>query len=297
MLITKLEGIVLSKALFKERNLIANILLRDGQKCSVLFYGGAGGGKNKKGGLIEVGHLLQIELRPSGSLGKGQYLAVAKEWMPLWSPDRIRYFYPAYLLCCLFLELVEKTSPENDPSSPQKEQMVEQKGGTFRVLSNALFFLNQDLLNSKIEQNSSRLDLHLAIFLGKILAELGLYPNYQECLFCGFDFFGHSQIAPSLSGPFFIDRGGLSCALCQKQSPHSVEMNWPYFFYGIWHQKYPDLLNSWGAEESRIFNRSDFKIMSQMLLKYFNYHTNVTGPSMRTFLASSISIQALEVQA
>ncbi len=44
----KIEGILIKKIPYKERDIIGTLLLRSGMQVSAIFYGGAGGGKNKK---------------------------------------------------------------------------------------------------------------------------------------------------------------------------------------------------------------------------------------------------------
>ncbi len=273
---TKIEGIVLSKSLFKERNLIAHILLRNGEKCPVLFYGGAGGGAKKKSSLVEVGHLLKIELRPSQNSKGESALATAKEWSLVWSAERIRYSYPSFVLSCFYLEVCQKISPE---LSSFHHLLNNSSGeGTFRVLSNALFFLNGDLSDGQIPFS----DLHLALFLAKVLAEMGLYPAYRECLFCASSFFESGPLGDKLnlcpSGMLYLDKGGISCADCDSGIADSGgRVHWPKFFYQIWHQKYPELLKKFKQEINT--GENEFKLISQILLKYFKFHTQVDGPS------------------
>ena len=45
---SKIEGIVTSKIPYDERHIIANVILRNGKKVSVVFYGGRGGGPKQK---------------------------------------------------------------------------------------------------------------------------------------------------------------------------------------------------------------------------------------------------------
>lgn len=275
---TKIEGIVLSKNLFKERNIVAHILLRNGEKCSVLFYGGAGGGAKKKSSLLEVGYLLKIELRPSHKYGGENNLVIAKEWSLIWSADKIRYSYPSFLLSCFFLEICQKVSPE---LSTFKDLRNDSSGeGAFRVLSNALYCLNTD----QDEKGKSDLDLHLALFLAKILAEMGLYPAYRECLFCASTFFEagptSDRLVANAPGLLHLDKGGVSCALCAERGlghvDSAVQIHWPKFFHVIWHQKYPELLKRF--KEEIALGENEFKLISQILLKYFKFHTQVEGP-------------------
>ncbi len=194
---TKIEGIVLSKTIFRERDIISTLLLRSGKNISVLFPGGAGGGKKKKSSLVELGHMLKIELRKSKSSSD---LYGAKEWQALWQGDAIRLDHRAFFLMCFFLEVSKELSfGENlhDDNFRYDQNSV----GNFRVLSNALYYIDEALIaeNFVIEN-------HCILFLSKILQEQGLFPIINECVCCGARKSGR-QLIPS--------QGGFACSDCQ----------------------------------------------------------------------------------
>ena len=58
----QLEGILVHKAIHKERDLIGTLLLRDGTLVNLYFYGGRGGGKSQKGSILELGFMLKVKL-------------------------------------------------------------------------------------------------------------------------------------------------------------------------------------------------------------------------------------------
>ena len=80
----KVEGIVIQKTPFKERDIICHLLLRTGKTLAVYFYGGRGGGKKAKGSIIETGFMLSVELqRQRKTLDSPMH--IAKEYSLIWS--------------------------------------------------------------------------------------------------------------------------------------------------------------------------------------------------------------------
>src|SRR5690554_2497522 len=104
----KLEGLIIHKTLYKERDLICKLLLRDGHVCSLYFYGGRGGGKKNKGSLLELGYMVSVvvDIRHRGL---NQQLQVAKEWSLIWQHQEIRKDYKAFYFLSFICEVLQKT--------------------------------------------------------------------------------------------------------------------------------------------------------------------------------------------
>ena len=166
---TKVEGIILSKLPYKERDLIAQLLLRGGRRLSVLFKGGRGGGKKKKATGLELGYMLKVDL----SRGKSSTeLFVAREWSLLWGHRQLRDDHRRFYLACFYLEMIRMISVEADLFSVEES---EDQLGLFRVLSNGLFYL---------EDGGGDYHAHLFMFLAKLMQELGIYPSLGKCCYC-----------------------------------------------------------------------------------------------------------------
>ena len=91
----KIEGIILAKNLFKERDLICRLLLRNGKQVSVLCYGGQGGGRRMKSSLIELGHLLSLEISRFRRNHQGMYSS--REYSLVWHHRYLRKPSPGLL--------------------------------------------------------------------------------------------------------------------------------------------------------------------------------------------------------
>lgn len=168
---TKIEGILLSKLPFKERHLICHLLLRSGKKIGVIFYGGMGGGKKQKSTILELGHMLKIELKETH---KQKDLYSAKEWSLLWSHEKIRTNHQAFYLMCFYLELMTKISQEDHLDGDYDVDSCQD--GNFRVLSNALVFLENSLKEGTFQKEAA-----FSIFIGKLLLEQGIFPHLDNC--------------------------------------------------------------------------------------------------------------------
>ena len=99
-----LEGIILFKTPLKERDVIANVLLRSGKTLRVYFYGGRGGGKAQKGSILEVGNLISFTLRT----GKSTQLKIAKESKLKWKPEMVPKKSRLFIYCFFFAKLLER---------------------------------------------------------------------------------------------------------------------------------------------------------------------------------------------
>ena len=178
LMVTKIEGILISKMAYQDRHIIGKILLRNGQVLNCLFYGGKGGGRYKKGTVLELGNMLQIELQVSGR-GNNSGLHRAKEWKRMWSHLKIRGEYRAFYLMCLYFELILKLSPEASLNGDY-DLHNEEHEGLFRILSNALVYLDNNIPGKDIDTINQ-----FGVFLGKILIVLGIYPRIDNCVLSG----------------------------------------------------------------------------------------------------------------
>lgn len=171
----QIEGIIIHKTPYKDRDLICRLLLRSGKTVSVYFYGGRGGGKTHRGSILDFGHMVQVELA-SNKKKLETNLMMAKEYKLLWSAQRTREDFRGFYLCIFFLELIGKIAVEDDLEG-FKDHGHE---GLFNVLSNSLFFLDQAVKDDVF-------DLHtqLFIFLAKLSIQLGVSLDIENCLFCG----------------------------------------------------------------------------------------------------------------
>jgi recombinational DNA repair protein (RecF pathway) len=173
---TKVEGIILSKTPYQERHLICRLLLRSGEKISAIFYGGQGGGKKKKSSLLEVGHLIKVEITRSK---KTAQIFSIKEWSLVWHHDLIRNNHKAFYMLCFFLELSDKLVVEADLFEGTYEQN-KNSDTIFKVLSNAIFHLERRLKFDEV-----LLENDLFTFIAKILIQEGIFPERTNCVLSG----------------------------------------------------------------------------------------------------------------
>ena len=172
----KVEGVLLSKRPFRERDLIARLLLRNGKRVDILFYAGQGGGKKLKSSLLQLGYLICVEINRVPSNHQGMYSS--REYSIGWQHVRIQYSYQAFYLLCFYLELVAKIAPEDNLLGSEGGAGKGDYYGLFRVLSNSLFYLEKALAHREFSRGRS-----LALFLSKLIMELGITPNLNTCLY------------------------------------------------------------------------------------------------------------------
>lgn len=209
----KIEGLLLSKVPLQDRHIIGKLLLRNGKYVSVLFYGGQGGGKKQKSSTLEIGHMLKVELAYSRSTTD---LYKSKEWSALWFHKKIRENYKAFYLMCLFVEVTSKLSLEENLHDEHRDSDLSLVG-LFRVLSNALTFLDKKLISPDFNHYN-----HFLLFLGKLLIEQGVFPQRKLCQFCD------TELAPLKKMSLVIDKGGFSCASCVAESHLGGRFLWQF---------------------------------------------------------------------
>ena len=195
----KIEGLLISKIPFKERDLIGKVLLRNGKYVSIIFHGGRGGGTKKKSSVLELGFMLSVDLQWSRG---GSELYRAKEWNLVWTHHHIRNHTKAFYLLCFFCEVMGLISFEENLHDSDDDGELQ---GLFRVASNALFFCEKEL-----EKKNLEIHKHLLLFLSKLLLEQGVFPRIESCRVCG-NFLNQFETLSLVS-----DKGGFACERCQR---------------------------------------------------------------------------------
>lgn len=193
-----IEGILINKTPYKERDIICHMLLRSGRTLALYVYGGQGGGKKSKGSILELGHMLACELSPRRK-NLDSEIQIVKEYKLLWNPNHIRNDFKAFYLMSFFLEFIGKISVEEDLDLPANEHE-----GLFNVLSNALFYMDK-----ACEQKQFDSYIHLFIFLAKLSIQLGITPDTESCLFCGVGLQENMCL-------FTPQDGGFACSDCSS---------------------------------------------------------------------------------
>ncbi|HAZ11907.1 MAG TPA: hypothetical protein DCY86_03900 [Bdellovibrionales bacterium] len=207
------------------------LLLRDGQVAHVLLYGGRGGGKHQKGSDIELGHLCHGVV--SGRSSSDGLLA-GKEFEATWCHQKIRHDYKAYALCCFFLETINKLAPQasihdweevDENESVHNDEMV----GFFRVLSNALIYLDRSL------NTQANLPGQLALFVSKLMLELGIFPILEKCVLSGV------PLSSQLRLGLLAEKGGFADAGLIADGRHGASQTplWK-FLLQVRETRYPD---------------------------------------------------------
>ena len=203
-----LEGIVIHKTPFKERDIIAKLLLRSGKVINLYFYGGRGGGKYAKGSILEIGYMLKVTLAPQRKKIETD-LHVVKEYGLLWEAKSIRSNYQAFYLLSLYAEIIQKISLEEDIEHQSDEQ-----AGIFKVFSNAIYSLDQS-----IAKNNYNLYQQLFILLAKLTLDLGILPDFEQCLHC------HIELDKTELALFEPHQGGFTCSECLLRADQFVSQD------------------------------------------------------------------------
>ena len=256
-MISKLEGILVSKTPFKEKHFIGRLILRNGKKASVLFYGGRGSLK-KKASYIDSGHMIQITLAP---YKRDPSMVQTKEWSLVWAPEIVRNSVKHFFLLCFFMEVVDRIAPPHDFEDEDFSDLSSQ--GIFRVLSNSLYMLDKEKVNGC--DNAS---FHMFTFLGKLLLHQGLFPLRDECCFCG------EELRHRKEAILVASQGGFSCHSCSNINENSN-------LEGVRMLRALDLVAS---IEFRDFvpSREIGKSLSWPLFDYFCYQYQLSPNSFKT---------------
>ena len=169
------EGLILDKTPFQDRHLICRLLMRSGQKISVMFYGGRGGGKKKLPSVLDLGVMVRLHPvvgRTTGSLYK------SRQWSVLWRHEGIRQCYRSFGLLCFYLEVAAKMALEGDWRREDGPRPYGQR--LFSATGNALKLLEE---NSRRKNRSPYFESSL--FLAKVLIAEGVFPEVSRCMATG----------------------------------------------------------------------------------------------------------------
>jgi hypothetical protein len=166
-----LEGIIIQKTPYKDRDIIAKFLLRSGKVVNLYFYGGRGGGKHNKGSILELGYMLKVTLAPRRKAIE-QDIKIAKEWKLIWEAGSLRTnFHGFYYLSFLF-EIAQKISLDFDSSDPDNNEHA----GIFNIISNSIFYLDKSIKDENFDLFSQAF-----LMLGKLNFQNGGF-TCRECL-------------------------------------------------------------------------------------------------------------------
>lgn len=201
-----LEGILIHKTNYRDRDIIGKLLLRSGKVIDVYFYGGRGGGKQQKGSILELGYMLKVTFAPKRKKGITA-MDIAKEWSLIWEAKNIRKNFHAFYLLNFLFELTAKIAIGYDEDS---DSHIDDQVGLFKIISNSLYHLDV----ACIDQSINIFD-HLFAMLGKLSFELGILPDLKKCLYCHDDLEGIELLK------FEPQNGGFSCADCLMSKDQS----------------------------------------------------------------------------
>jgi DNA repair protein RecO len=211
----KVDGIILRKTPYKEKDLICEMLLRSGELLSLYFYGGRGSSKKKSSSLLEVGYFLSVVV--NDRVVNEETMKTAKEWTLKWESSQIRLNHKAFYLMSFFCEMILKIAT---PYDARNENMRNEHQGLFNVLSNALFNLD-----AAIAQKLFHSERHLFFFITKLIHHTGITPDLEHCLFC------ECELQGTHAAYFNIQDGGFSCHDCANQRENesvSLELQFGY---------------------------------------------------------------------
>lgn len=252
---TKVEGLLISKIPFGDKHFIGKLLLRSGKKISAVFYGAKGGGKKRSSSLADLGHMLAVEL---GRSKHGEHLYPAKEWSLIWAPKKIREDYKALSLMSLYFEIVSKFCLED-----HLEEGEDVHDGPFRVLSNAVFFLEDSLKRGDFKPYEQ-----LLLFLGKVFHDQGIFPKMSSCVFCDRDLEGLNQMS------LVYDQGGFSCNLCLGPQSEGVGRDAWKFLKEVRSTTYQEF-------SFKSLEFQSIKSLCQLLLGHFCYQFHLEEKQFR----------------
>ena len=254
-MINRIEGILISKIPFQEKHIIGKLILRNGKRATVLFYGGRGSLK-KKSSYLDLGHMIKVEVAP---YKRDSSMVKSKEWSLVWAPHKVRSSIKLFFLLCFYMEVVDKIAPCHDFEDEAFSDLSSQ--GIFRVLSNALYFLENREVRGQ-----------MVLFLGKLLLHQGLFPRRDICCFCGRSF-------PEGMALFLVpDHGGFSCVLCFDRSEkvdREIEYGDDVLHHFLGDVTEVEYKNFYFSEK---FNTS----ISQSLFHYFCYQYQLRPESFKS---------------
>lgn len=245
-------------------------MLRNGQLGELLVYGGKGGGRHQKGSEVEIGHLCRWEVTNLKKSSESGLIGV-KNPTAVWRHNHIRNQFRAYALTCLFSEIILKLAPVYEFHPEMGDHNLDHVGH-FRVLSNALFLIDQSVSPEKMENKLEKTFLpskHLALFLAKLMQELGLYPLLEKCLFSELKIADHAEENIYL----MQEQGGFAIEGHQSDDRNFYNHRAIYnFLCKVRTTRYQDF----SLEDS--LEGDDLKV----LLDYFFYHTHLKSFDLKS---------------
>ncbi|EQC44709.1 DNA repair protein RecO C-terminal domain-containing protein [Bacteriovorax sp. Seq25_V] len=180
-----IEGVLINKFPYQDKHIVGHLLLRNGLKVSVMFYGGQGGGKNQKGSILQLGYMFKIT---TSKVKQHFEMLSAKEYNEKWCHANLAGNPLSFYMLCFFCEFIDKFSPQAG-SKDDLDLDHEHHGGLFRLLSNAIFFLEKRCKEDKFDQSEA-----LLTFLSKAMVEMGIFPRSEACCVSGEPITGNEEI-------------------------------------------------------------------------------------------------------
>ncbi len=132
-------------------------------------------------------------------------LYTAKEWSALWYHKKIRENHNAFILLCLYLECANIFTQKVNLNDSFSYEMTDNQG-FFTVFSNAIFALEKDATNLKLN-----ISAHIITFLLKIIHELGIFFQFDCCIHC------QKTLNESNISALNVTDGGFVCLNCDTQ--------------------------------------------------------------------------------
>ncbi len=258
----ELEGILVSKIPYQDKHLIGNLLLRNGNKISVMFYGGQGGGKKKVSSILQIGYLFKVGF---GRIKNNFEVLSSKDHVEKWYHQNISQNPMAFYLLCFFCEFSQSFAPQITHKDDLDLQERSHEG-TFRLLSNAIFRLDKKVVDEDYESN-----FELFIFLTKAMIELGIFPRTETCAISGIDINDSDRVSLSIEQGGFIHFDHLSA---EEQRLHGANDN---FNLRI------ELLRVAGLKYNEIQRKHAVsKSTLSMLINYICYHQNTNRENYKS---------------
>lgn len=208
--------------------------------------------------------MLKVELqRPK----KNTEIYQAKEWELVWHHQSIRERVESFSTLCFMLEVVGKLAEESELDDD--EVLKEHSGGTFRCLSNAVFYLDRELKKGGKQSPY----IALSFFLGKLLIELGIFPDLHHCILTETPLTQVGEIR------LLIDQGGFAFSQgLEQEQGRGVDQDdralW-HFLGDISQTKFQDLKAPLSPDL--------YKIMGARLFHYFCYQFHFSESDFKSF--------------
>lgn len=135
----------------------------------------------------------------------------SREWSLIWESSVIRTNITAFYFICFVFEIVAKIAT---PFEINEDGELDHHEGLFSVVSNGIFYLDQDLRHN----GQFDVDTHLAWFLIKLFGQLGILPDSSQCIHC------HTELK-SIGAVFEVQHGGFTCVNCLEKSGEYISQN------------------------------------------------------------------------